>query len=56
MQFSQNIRRALWIRTLKKVNLERICCQVGFSEDLIAIFSVNMFQIDTKNDKNLRKV
>ena len=30
-----------------------MCCQVGFYEEFIVVFSVKMSQIDTENDKNL---
>ena len=45
-------RRSLWIGTLKRVNMEKMCCPVDFSEEFIAVFQVEMSQIDTKNDKN----
>ena len=35
--FFQNFRRFLWIGTLKRVNKERICCPLGFSEELIPV-------------------
>ena len=31
---------------------KKMCCPVGFLEELITVFQVTMSQIDTENDKN----
>ena len=36
---------------LKTFNMSRICCPVGISEGIIAVFQMKKSQIDTKNDK-----
>ena len=38
MCFSPNFRQTLWIGTLERVNKERMCCPVGFLEELSAVF------------------
>ena len=37
---------------LKRVNKERVCCPVGFSEELIEVFKLKKSQIGTEIDKN----
>ena len=49
--FSPNLLTDLWIGTLKRGNKEKLSCPVGFSEEFIAVFSVKMPQINTKNPK-----
>ena len=36
---------------VKKVNNKKICCPVGFSKELNAVFKVKMSKINTENDK-----
>ena len=38
MHFFPNFWQTLWIETLKRVNKERMCCPVGFLEELSAVF------------------
>ena len=38
MQFVPNFWQTLWIGTLNKVNKERICSPVGFSDALFSVF------------------
>ena len=38
-----NFRQTWSIGTLKRVNKERMCSPVGFSEEFIAVFGVKMF-------------
>ena len=52
MQFVSNFRQILWIRTLNKVNKERMCSPVGFSDALFSVFWVKVSQINTEYDKN----
>ena len=35
----------------KRVNKERICCLVGFYEEIIAVFLRKISQIDTQNEE-----
>ena len=51
MQILSNFRQASWIGKLKSVNLERICCPVGFQEDFSAVFGMKKSRIGTENDK-----
>ena len=39
---------------MKGVKKERMCCPVGFSEEFIAVFLVNVSQTETENDKILK--
>ena len=38
MHFFPNFWQTLWIETLKRVNKERMCCPLGFLEELSAVF------------------
>ena len=40
------------MRMLKTLNMALIGCPVGFSKEIIAVFPMKKFQIDTENDKN----
>ena len=51
MHFVSKFRQTLWIGTLKKVNKERMCSPVGFSDGLISVFQVKISQIPTDYDK-----
>ena len=51
MQFVSNFRQTLWIGTLNKVNKERMCSPVCFSDGLISVFQVKISQITTDYDK-----
>ena len=37
---------------LEMLNMESICCTVGFSEKIIAVFCLKKSQTDTEIDKN----
>ena len=49
--FFPNFRPTLWIGTLKRVNKERMCCLVCFSEKFRAVCYMKNSQIDTENNK-----
>ena len=49
--FFSNFWQTLWIGTLKKVNKERTCSPVGFSDGLISVFQVKISQSTTDYDK-----
>ena len=50
----RTFRQTLWIASLKRVNKEKMCCPIGYSEELSAFFKMKMFQIDKENDKKNR--
>ena len=39
---------------IEKGQQVKMCCLVGFSEELFAVWYVKMSQIDSENDKNLK--
>ena len=51
MQVLSNLLQTSWIGKVQRVNKEQICCPVGFSEELIAVFKLKKTQIITEFDK-----
>ena len=41
-----------WIRMLERLKMALICCPVGFSEKITAVFHMKKSQKDTGNDKS----
>ena len=37
---------------LKTINMVQVCCRVGISEEIMAVFYLKKSQIDTENDKS----
>ena len=52
MHILPNFRQTSSTATFKRVNKERMCRPVDFSEEFVAVFIVKMSQIDTEDDKN----
>ena len=50
-QFLSNFWQTSWIKTLETLNMALIRCPVGLSEEIIAVFHMKKYQIDTENDK-----
>ena len=52
MQFLSNFRKNSWTRMLKTINMVQVCCPVGGSEEIMAVFYLKKSQIDTETDKS----
>ena len=51
-QFLSNIRQNSRTKMLKTINMVQVCCPVGVSEEIMAVFYLKKSQIDTENDKS----
>ena len=54
MHILSNFRQTSSTTTFKRVNKERMCRPVDFSEEFVAVFIVKMSHIDTENGKNIK--